>query len=353
MLSKSLFTIALIVSLNLVVVQADSVKALVVVGQSENMTVVNEVHLTGTVTSPRSAKLSAEVSGLVEAVLIDEGMRVRKGDIILKLDQELEQLTLDAAKAKTRQARFELSDAKRRFTDARQLAKKKSISKNDVQSLQAEVNIDDTVLQLARSEQKRQEARLRRHQVIAPFDGVISNKHAEGGEWLSPGDAIVDLVATENLRIDFQAPQSVFPKTNTETPIQISLDAIPNQTFNGKIIAIVPVAKAEARTFMIRATLEADTLRMMPGMSAHGVLRLDIGRKAVVVSRDAILRHPDGRTTVWIVNQDNSVSQRLVKTGLSFNGNVVIKEGLDSDVTIVLEGNESLRESQMISILQD
>ena len=75
--------------------------------------------------------------------------------------------------------------------------------------------------------------------------------------------------------------------------------------------------------------------------------------KSVVVSRDSILRHPDGRTTVCIVNQDKTVSERLVKTGLSFDGYVAIKDGLESNTTIVVQGNESLREGQMISIQQD
>lgn len=350
---KTFFTIALILFLNLTMVQAKSVTPLVVVAQSHSMTVINELPLTGTVTSPRSADLSAQVNGLVEGVLVDEGLRVRKGDVILRLDQELAKLALDAATAKTSQAQFELADAKRRLADARRLAKQQTISENDVQSLHAEVNIDNAALQRARAEQQQQEARLHRHQVVAPFGGVISRKYTEAGEWISPGDPVAELTATDGLRIDFQVPQSVFSKTKPDTPIRISLDAMPDIVFNGKITAIVPVANAQTRTFMIRVGIEADELHMTPGMSAHGMLKLDTGVNAVVVSRDAILRHPDGRTTVWIVNQDNTVSERLVKTGLSFNGNIVIREGLEINKTIVVQGNESLREGQMISIQQD
>ena len=232
-LNKVLYTISLFIFFNLVLVQenvqAKSNSPLVVIGQSKNMSVINEVSLTGTVSSPRSARLSTEVSGLVEIVLIDEGMHVKKGDVILRLDHELQQMTLETAKSKTRQARFELADAKRRLADSKRLAKQKAISENDVQFLQAEVNINNTVLQRTKVEQQQHEARLRRHQVFAPFDGVISQKYTEAGEWISPGDAIAELIAIDNLRIDFQAPQSVFPKTNSETPIQIRLDAIPDK----------------------------------------------------------------------------------------------------------------------------
>ena len=114
MLYRMRFAVISIVLLAITAAQARSVTPLVVVGQSETMMVINEIPLTGTVTSPRSADLSAELSGLVEAIKIKEGQRVRKGDVILKLDQELEKLTLDAAIAKSRQARLQLADAKLR-----------------------------------------------------------------------------------------------------------------------------------------------------------------------------------------------------------------------------------------------
>jgi len=350
---KISIVIALIVFCNLSGVQAKSNLPLAVVGQSSEMVVVNEVSLTGTVYSHRSASLSAAVSGLVEAMLIDEGQRVHKGDVILKLDPELEKLKLNATIAETSKAQHELADAKRRLSDVKRLVKNNSVSKNDVQSMQSEVSVDSAALQRARAILQQQEERLRRHQVLAPFDGVISKKLVEVGEWISPGDVIANLVATDNLRIDFQAPQSVYPLTTLKTPVRVSLDSMPNRSFDGKIIAIVPVTNEEARTFIIRVTLDADELRLIPGMSANGILKLDSGRKAVVVLRDAILRHPDGRTTVWIVNQDKTVSERLVKTGLSFNGYIVIEEGLEMNERIVLQGNESLREGQMISIKQE
>ncbi len=319
---------ALLMFFNLSVVQAKSNVPLVVVGQSSEMTVINEIPMTGTVNSPRSASLSASVSGLVEAVLVDAGLRVQKGDVILRLDTELEKLKLEAAISDTTQARLELADSRRRLSDAKRLKKNKTVSENEVQSLLSEVSINNAALQSAKATEQQQEARLRRYQVSAPFDGVITQKLVEVGEWITPGDAIVDLVATDNLRVDFQAPQSVFPKVNKNAPVRVNFDAIPNKEFDGKIIAIVPITNVEARTFIIRVTIEMEESLLIPGMSANGMLKLDSGQKAVVVSRDAILRHPDGRTTVWIVNQDKTVSERLVKTGLSFKGYIVIEEGL-------------------------
>ena len=317
------------------------------------MTVINEIAVTGTVSSPQTADISSELSGLVKHVLVDEGQYVKAGDIILELDAELQQLAVDAYKAKTRQAKLELADSRRRLTDARRLVKQKTISDNEVQSLRAEVNIDSAAIQLAEAEQQQQEARLKRHKLLAPFDGVISKKLTESGEWVTPGDAVISLVATTNLSIDFQVQQTAYTKIKLDTPILIRLDTQADKIHTRKRTAIVPVADARARTFMRRASSNDIDLIITPGMSANGVLELDTGRKALTVSRDAILKYPDGRTTVWILNDDETVSEKLVKTGLGFAGNIVVNEGLDIDQNIIIEGNESLRDGQKVSIQQE
>jgi multidrug efflux pump subunit AcrA (membrane-fusion protein) len=95
---------------------------------------------------------------------------------------------------------------------------------------------------------------------------------------------------------------------------------------------------------------------MMPGMSASGVLRLQTGHKEVVVPRDALMRYPDGRVTVWVVNDNGgkpTVSEHRVTTGLSFSGRVAIVTGLDDGARVVLQGNEALKEGQAVAIRRD
>ena len=88
-------------------------------------------------------------------------------------------------------------------------------------------------------------------------------------------------------------------------------------------------------------------------MSASGTLRLGTGEQGVVVSRDALLRHPDGRITVWVAQgqgNDITVTEQQVQTGLSFDGQVVIRSGLAPDMRVVVEGNEALQQGQRVSV---
>ena len=329
---------------------------MVLVSPAEKTALYEEVPLTGSVISSQIAELSTEVSGIIETLRVDIGDSVQAGDEILRLNSELETLTLQAAKANTERAEWELEDAKRRLRDAEKLGQVQSLSASEVESLAAEVRIDGAELSRARAQESREAARLQRHSLKAPFAGIISRKLVEQGEWIDPGEVVVELVSLAGMRIDFQVPQSVYPKLDKNSRLRILLNAIPGQGFDGKIEAIIPMTDTVSRTFLLRAALTDNQIKMLPGMSASAVLRLDSGAQGIVVHRDALIRYPDGRITVWVVNQSGdsaTVSERQVRTGLNFNGMVAITDGLEANALVVLQGNESLRDGQQVVIRRE
>ena len=321
----------------------------VVVSRAEQAALIEEVPLTGTVVSPRIAELSTEVSGIVAEIGVELGDRVDAGQQILRLNSELEALTLEAARASTEQARHELADARRRLAEVRKLGEVQSQSV--AASIASEVQIDVARLRYAQAEEKRQAARLKRHRLSAPFAGLISRKLVEQGEWIQPGQTVVELVALDELRIDFQAPQSVYAKIGDSTRLRVSFDALPGRQFDGRIERIIPVNDPISRTFVIRTALDKTGVRLTPGMSASAVLRLDNGARGVALPRDAIIRYPDGRVTVWVAEADGEqtrVRELHVQTGLSFGGRVAITSGIEAGALVVVRGNESLYEGQTV-----
>jgi len=326
---------------------------LVVVDNAESRNIIEEVPVTGTVAAVRVASLSTEVDGLVSSVAVEVGDRVKQGDTLLQLDSAIEALNLESSRAETLRIRAQLDDAKRRLKDAQRLSKQNNISLNELRLLQAEVESESAALKRQQADERRQQAVLQRHTLKAPFDGVISERMTETGEWVEPGSAVLTLVAVDDLRLEFRVPQDYFPRINDQSEILVNLDALPNRQFTAQIQAVVPVTDLSARTFLIHARLNTPSVGITPGMSAHGKLRLDTAQKGVIVSRDALIRYPDGRTTVWVVDQASSepeVSERLVKSGNSFNGLIAIREGLQAGEVVVIEGNESLQEGQQVRI---
>ena len=317
--------------------------------------IVRQVHVNGTVTSPRSALLSTAVAGVVAELMVDEGHRVSTGDPLLILDAELAQLALERALAEARQYEVALEDAKRRFAEAEKVGTQRGIARTAIESLRSEVTSDEAALAASRAAAREQQAIVDRHTLRAPFAGVVSQRMTEVGEWVNPGNGLLELVAIDNLRFDFRVGQDSYAVLTPQTPVEITLDALPGRSLKGRVDTIVPVKNPGARTFLVRVSTEADeSVGITPGMSARGKLNIDAGDRGIAVPRDATLRFPDGRVTVWVVDDSGDipkVHERIVQTGLEFDGFVEVVDGISAGERVVVRGNETLQEGQEVSIL--
>lgn len=325
----------------------------VAVTTAETAPIVREVKLTGTVTSPSVARVSTSVGGLVAAVHVDSGDRVEAGAPLLTLDRDLEALQLKQERAAVAEAEAQLADARRRLAEAERLAKDRNIPESEVRSREAEVRIDAAARDRLQARADRQAERLARHELDAPFAGVVSRKLTAPGEWIDPGTAVVELVAMDGLRLDFPAPQSYYPHIDTDTRVTVSMEALGERTLEARVGATIPVSDPEARTFTVRVYPEADDLAITPGMSANATLRLATGREGVVVPRDALIRYPDGRVTVWTVAREDGeliARENLVETGLSFDGRTEIRSGIQAGARVVTRGNEALEAGQAVRV---
>lgn len=325
----------------------------VVVEEARIEPVVEKVSLSGTVTSPRVAQVSTSVAGLISEMPVDTGTQVDKGDVLVKFDAALETLSLEQSKASTREAREELSEAKRRLRIALNLVDRDTIPETEVDARRAQVRIAEARVARLEAEQARQAERVERHTLEAPFDSIVSEKMTEVGEWIDPGTAIVELVAMEGLRVDVPVPQRHFPAVNPDTAVSVAFDALPDRDFGARIGKLVPVSDPTARTFTMRVLLDDAQVAITPGMSARVTLKLETGTRDVVVSRDALIRFPDGRVIVWVLDTGGdtpAVEERRIETGLMFDGKVQVKDGLEAGERVVVRGNEALREGQKVRI---
>lgn len=316
---------------------------------------VEEVPLTGSVTANRISGLSTQVEGLVRDLHVDIGDRVEAGDLLLELDDELRRVDLARARAELAQAQEQWSESQRRLREAQTLAEG-SIAASEIRGLEAQVRISEAERDAAQADLRRLEAELERHQVRAPFSGTISGKSTEEGEWVSPGTTMLELVSTEQLRADFQVPQRYYPQVDSGSDVRLNFDAYPDRTFTGKIHRKVPLSSDGARTFLLRVALPEEARNMLiPGMSSSGQLRVDNDNTGLAVPRDALIRYPDGRVTVWVVTEpewgeESQVREQLVKTGMSFSGQVEIRSGLSEGDVVATRGNEALQEGQTVEL---
>ena len=334
-------------------VAAQGVVIPVEVAEAETRPISRVVQVTGSVTSARASRLSVATSGLVTRLHVDAGSRVTAGQLLLELDPELAQLQWQSARAGTEEARNALADARRRLEEAEALAPQQSIAETVVRDLAAEVAEDEAALHRAEAEAGYRQGVLRRHELRAPFAGVVSAKVTELGEWVIPGQPVLELVATDKVRLDFRVPEDFLADVEPGAPVKYTLNADARRVFEGVVATVVPVADPEARTFLLRVSAAPGDYPVVPGMSARAELALSTGRVGRVVPRDAVLRFPDGRAVVWLVEEGKSgpvVKERRVETGLAFEGVIEIRDELPRDVRVVVQGNEALQDGQQVVI---
>jgi RND family efflux transporter MFP subunit len=346
-----------LLALALVLLPAAGVKAQegvpVGVAESETRTIFSQLQVTGTVTSARSARLSAATSGQVAAINVDAGSRVTTGDVLLTLDPEIPELEYQSADARQRQAQLALDDARRRLQEARELVPQRSIAESVVRDLEAEVAEDEAALRAASAEALRRKALLERTRVRAPFNGVVAAKLTEVGEWVNPGQAVVSLVSNEELRLDFAVADDYLGVIDENVTVRYRVGLDSGDTFPGVIATAVPVSDPSARTFLLRVNPVDERPVLVPGMSVSAQLQIPSGREGVVVARDAVVRYPDGRSVVWVIESGDTgpvAAERLIRPGLQFAGQVEIVSGLEAGEQVVVRGNETLRAGQPVQV---
>jgi len=313
------------------------------------------VPLTGTITSERSSELSPRISGLVSAVHVDAGDRVKKRDVLIELDEELAELALARARAAVSEAQARLDEAIRLRDEARRLAASRNIPETQLKAAEAEVEISRAALKRLEVESREQQKRLQRHTIIAPFDAVVSRKLTEAGEWVDTGTAVLELVETQRLRLDVQAPQHLYRTIHDGMPVEIRLEAMPDRSLQGRVRTRVPVTEPTMRTFLVRIDLQQSADRLAPGMSARALFRIDDDRRGLVLPRDAVVRLPDGTAVVWRIDENDdghpAASQVQVKLGKVMANKVEIRAGLSVGQRVVLHGNEVLSDGQPVRII--
>ncbi len=316
--------------------------------------ITRELKLTGTVTSAQVAQLSVATSGLIQKIDVEAGDTITRGATLLHLDDEIIAHRVNAAEATRKQAELAAQDAQRRLREAQQLKSQRGIAETRVRDLEAEVEQDGAALAQAIAEAERERALLERHRLVAPFDGIISRRLVEVGEWIVPGDTAFELVSTSRLRLDFSASEDYLGDLKPGAGVKVYLNARPGKMIDAVIDSIVPVTDPGDRTFLVRVTTREPDPTIQPGMSATARFALATGRSGLVVSRDAVLRYPDGRSVVWTVHKEGEhwqAQENIVRTGLAAEGNIEIIDGLSPGDRVVVRGNDSLQNNQPVNVV--
>jgi RND family efflux transporter MFP subunit len=326
----------------------------IVVAEARELAGGEAIRLPGSVVATRVSRLSTSIGGIVKSVMFDLGDRVDAGDTIVEFDDSLARHSLAQAAAAVEEASADAAEKTRLHRIGRNLNARGVITKDQLDGRAAEMRIAQAVVKRLQADEAAKNELLGRHRVVAPFAGVIAARNTEVGEWVAPGASIVELVADTDVAVEVPLPQAFVTSVREGVSIALSFDALAGQQFAASRIALAPSGDVATRSFLLRIEPETRDDRIAPGMSAQAVISFDSQGSVIVVPRDALLRQPDGRTTVWVVEDDGerpTVSSREVIVGRAQGGDIRITSGLRAGERVVVRGNESLQSGRPVRVI--
>ncbi|MGH7274360.1 MAG: efflux RND transporter periplasmic adaptor subunit [Nitrospiria bacterium] len=294
-----------------------------------------EVSAVGSLQANESVVIRSEITGRVKALHFSEGQNIDKGSILLSIDSaeylaQLEQIS----------ATVELNELN--YERAKPLYQEKLISQQAYEEIAAKLKESQANLSLA-------QARLDKTTIRAPFRGRLGLRQVSPGDYLQPGQAIVNLEDIDSLKVDFRIPEIYSGQVKTGQAVNVHVDAFPNKSFVGKTYAIDPRIDEATRTILLRAHIANPGGVLRPGMFARVTLALGQRTNALLIPEQALVPMGEDKFVFRIV-EDKAVLTR-VKIGQHIDAEVEIMEGLRPDDTVVTAGQTKIYEGAPVTMI--
>ena len=288
----------------------------------------------GSLRSDESITLRPEVAGRISAILFSEGQRVAKGATLVRLDPSINE-------ADTQQARANLKLAQSKFDRATDLAKSNFISGQAKDEAENNLRVAEAALQLA-------QAKLAKMVLKAPFAGIIGLRVMSVGDYVKEGADIVNLESIDPLKVDFRVPEIYLRQVQVGQALEVTLDALPGKTYEGRVFAINPLVDANGRAIVIRAMVKNPDTALRPGMFARVRLITRDQQDALIIPEQAIVPQGDEQYVFKVV--DSKALRTKVAVGQRRDGKVEITGGLATGDVVVSAGQAKLRDGVIVSI---
>jgi membrane fusion protein (multidrug efflux system) len=310
------------------------------------------VAVSGTVASPDApSNVSFLVSGRVIGVGPREGDYIKKGQFLAAIDPTEYRLALAAAKAQSDQARVGYERTEDEHRRMKMLYDSKSLAPNDYQKFKAARDSAAQQYQQASASEKLARKRLADATLRAPLNGYVSRRSVEPGQLAAPGQPVFEIVQLDTVEVSVGVPETDIHLVRVGQKAAVTLPALPGESFEGTVRVINVSADPNTRTFMTRITLPNPKHTLRIGMVAEARLRTDRTMKLLALPIEAIVRDPQGATMVYVYfPEQKRVYARRVETGGLYGREIEIKKGLTGKDSVVLAGQQRLRDGAMVSV---
>jgi len=338
------------------------------------------LNASGYVVARRMATVSSKITGKVLEIYVEEGMEVKKDQVLARLDPEngttmltMAQRELAAARSNLAEIEVRLADARRNLERNEALVKQQLVSQTALEASRAEANALAARLAASQAQVKVSESSLAMRQidyndlnVRAPFDGVVISKDAQPGEMISPMSAgggftrtgIATIVDMSSREVEVDVNEAYINRVKSNQRVEATLDAYPDAPLAAHVVNIVPTADRTKATVRVRIGFEKLEPQILPDMGIK-VRFLDDQPVQPVAAQGPRIRVPavavqkvDGESYVWVVS-DERVERRAVTLGPESEGTIEIRAGVNSGDELVSPVVQGLVDGGKVKLKED
>lgn len=304
--------------------------------QVESSTLDEVLTAVGTLRANEAVILRPEISGRISSILFREGEDIVKDQPLIELDSTSATAELSQAQAQANLSRIE-------YQRAADLLERRVGSQTERDTRLAQLRVNEAQVELAR-------AQLAKSTLVAPFDGEVGLRHVSQGDFVSAGQDLVEIYDTREMKLDFTLPERDITQIKVGQSVNLVVDALPGQAFQGEIYAISPASRASSHNLSVRARIPNPDGQLRPGLFARITITTGQNDQALMVPESAII--PENNDFfIMRLNEENQVSLVPVTLGNRRVGVVQIMTGLDVGDVIVTAGQIKLRPGMPVTPL--
>lgn len=300
---------------------------------ARNSAATNGIYANGTLLANEEVDLVAEIVGKVRKIYFEEGSHVKKGELLLKVD--------DAdLQAQLTRAEFQKKLLSEKLERQRILLNRESISRESFDQLQTDYNMLEADIELLK-------VKISRTEIRAPFDGMMGFRYVSEGSYVQPSSQVSRIVDNSVLKLEFTIPEKYTDQElkGKEVVFRVTGNDI---RFTARVYAVDPFIDVKSRTMMMRARFRNDENRLMPGMFAHVELMNGKQEQYIQIPTMAVVPEMDGKR-MWVVKGGKAVSVS-VETEKRDEKNVEVVSGIAVGDTVLTGGLMQLREGMMVKV---
>ncbi len=291
-----------------------------------------EVTVSGTVVSKETARVASRAQGYVIEIKADSGDRVKKGDVLVRIDNSEVVNRLAQAEAALESARADLIKAEADWKRFKGLYEKDSVAKKDLDDATARHDMARAAEARAQSAVEEARTMVAYGTVTAPFDGIVATRDVNVGDLVTPGKLLFTVYMPGAAELVASVGEQYAPHLKVGTPVSIRIPSIKLEQ-ESQISEVVPQRDERTRTITVKAALK-ETPELGPGL--YGTLSFKTVPSEAILVPDAAVKLVGQLETVLILEQ-GTLKRRHVKTGRRMNGKVEVLSGLNPGDEVVIE----------------